>query len=163
MPCQGIAPAPQEERGGRPSIPPQGPVPVTGVFPAGVYLHLLETGIQAIQLSPYRADLPARRPIRLGTAAGFLACYFPRSPFRARSAIRSRDISSQSLPAARAIQQCASWRTWPDVKPSAGLECPTELHAQSSAHNHSIKYAPPITLRACPTGRSRQRTPARST
>src|SRR6266568_6671582 len=82
MPGQGIAPAPQEECGGRPSIPPQGPVPVTGVFPAGVYLHLLETGIQAIQLSPYRADLPARRPIRLGTAAGFLACYFPRSPFQ---------------------------------------------------------------------------------
>src|SRR6266498_3943592 len=119
MPCQGIAPAPQEECGGLPPIPPQGPVPVTGVFPAGVYLHLLETGIQAIQLSPYRADLPARRPIRLGTAAGFLACYFPRSPFRARSAIRSRDISSQSLPAARAIQQCASWRTRSDVKPAA--------------------------------------------
>src|SRR6266498_3765067 len=115
MPCQGIAPAPQEECGGLPPIPPQGPVPVTGVFPAGVYLHLLETGIQAIQLSPYRADLPARRPIRLGTAAGFLACYFPRSPFRARSAIRSRDISSQSLPAARAIQQCASWRTQSDA------------------------------------------------
>ncbi len=57
-------------------------MPVTGAFPAGVYLHLLETGIQAIQLSPYRADLPARRPIRLGTAAGFLACYFPRSPFQ---------------------------------------------------------------------------------
>ena len=59
-------------------------MPVTGVFPAGVYLHLLETGIQAIRLSPYRADLPARRPIRLGTTAGFLACYFPRSPFRGR-------------------------------------------------------------------------------
>ena len=39
--------------------------------------HLLETGIQAIRLSPYRADLPARRPVRLGTAAGFLACYCP--------------------------------------------------------------------------------------
>src|SRR5271170_3130074 len=84
MPGQGIAPASQEECGGRPSIPPQGPVPVTSVFPAGVYLHLLETGIQAIQLSPYRADLPARRPIRLGTTAGFLACYFPRLPFRGR-------------------------------------------------------------------------------
>jgi hypothetical protein len=47
-------------------------------------LHLLETGIQAIQLSPYRTDLPARRPIRLGTTAGFLACYFPRLPFRGR-------------------------------------------------------------------------------
>jgi len=40
----------------------QGPVPVSGVFPAGVLLHLLETGIQAIQLSPYHADLPAPRP-----------------------------------------------------------------------------------------------------
>jgi hypothetical protein len=56
---------------------PQGPEPVSGVFPAGVWLHLLETGLKAIQLSPYRADLPARRPVRLGTAAGFLACYFP--------------------------------------------------------------------------------------
>src|SRR5258708_4122264 len=42
------------------------------------------------------------------------------------------------------------------VKPSAGVECPTELGAQSSAHNHSIKCASPITLRACPTGKSRR-------
>ena len=61
---------------------PQGPVPVSGVFPAGVVLHLLETGIQAIQLSPYHADPPARRSLRLDTTAGFLACYFPRPPFR---------------------------------------------------------------------------------
>ena len=60
----------------------QGPVPVSGVFPAGVILHLLETGIQAIQLSPYHADPPARRSLRLDTTAGFLACYFPRPPFR---------------------------------------------------------------------------------
>ena len=40
----------------------QGPAPVTGIFPAGVYLRLLETGIQAIRLSPYHADLPVRRP-----------------------------------------------------------------------------------------------------
>jgi hypothetical protein len=62
---------------------PQGPVPVSGVFPAGVLLHLLETGIQAIQLSPYHTDHPTRRSRRLDTTAGFLACYFPRSPFRA--------------------------------------------------------------------------------
>jgi hypothetical protein len=55
----------------------QGPAPVTGVFPAGDRLPLPETGIQAIQLSPCRADPPARRPIRLGTAAGFLACCCP--------------------------------------------------------------------------------------
>ena len=53
-------------------ITPQGPAPVSGVFPAGADFHLLETGIQAIRLSPYRADLPARRPVHLGTAAGFL-------------------------------------------------------------------------------------------
>jgi hypothetical protein len=51
-----------EECGERPPISPQGPAPVTGIFPAGVYLHLLETGIQAIRLSPYHADLPVRRP-----------------------------------------------------------------------------------------------------
>jgi len=77
---------------------PQGPVPVSGVFPAGVLLHLLETGIQAIQLSPYHADPPARRSRRLDTTAGFLACYFPRSPFGSGSAIRSRDISSRPCP-----------------------------------------------------------------
>ena len=36
--------------------------PVTGVFPAGDFLPLLETGIQAIQLSPYHADLPGAPP-----------------------------------------------------------------------------------------------------
>jgi hypothetical protein len=60
---------------------PQGPAPVSGVFPAGVESHLLEIGIQAIQLSPCHAGPPAPRPIRLGTTAGFLACYFPRFSF----------------------------------------------------------------------------------
>jgi hypothetical protein len=41
---------------------------------------------------------PARRPVRLGTAAGFLACYCPLLPFGIRSAIRSRDISSHLCP-----------------------------------------------------------------
>src|SRR5215475_16178170 len=52
--------------------PPQGPVPVSGVFPAGAILHLLETRLQAIPLSPYRADPPARHPVRLG-----MSCRFP--------------------------------------------------------------------------------------
>ena len=51
-----------EDYGGLIDISPQGPAPVTGVFPAGVVLRLLETGIQAIRLSPYHADLPAHRP-----------------------------------------------------------------------------------------------------
>ena len=91
--------------------PRQGPAPVSGVFPAGAVLHLLETGLQAIRLSPYRADLPARHPVRLGMAAGFLACCFPRSPFRVRVSHQIQRHLLSSLPAARAIQQCASWRT----------------------------------------------------
>jgi hypothetical protein len=51
---------------------PQGPVPVSGVFPAGSTLHLLETRLQAVWLSPCRADPPARHPIRLG-----MDCRFP--------------------------------------------------------------------------------------
>jgi integrase len=54
---------------------------------------------------------PARRPIRLGTAAGFLACCFPRSPFRGRVSHQIQRHLLSSLPATRAIQQCASWRT----------------------------------------------------
>src|SRR3954453_4793207 len=61
---------------------PQGPVPVSGVFPVGVIVHLLETGLKAIQLSPYHADPPTRRSLRLDTTAGFLACYFPLFTFR---------------------------------------------------------------------------------
>ena len=64
-----------EDCGRRFMIPPQGPAPVSGVFPMGGPLHLLEIRIQAIQLSPYHADLPARHPIRLGMTADFLACY----------------------------------------------------------------------------------------
>jgi hypothetical protein len=51
---------------------PQGPVPVSGVFPVGAILHLLETRLQAVWLSPCRADPPARHPIRLG-----MDCRFP--------------------------------------------------------------------------------------
>jgi len=41
---------------------------------------------------------PARRPVRLGTAAGFLACYCPLHLSDLGSAIRSRDISSHLCP-----------------------------------------------------------------
>src|SRR5262249_24374126 len=49
----------------------QGPVPVSCVFPAGSDSRLLETRLQAIRLSPYRADLPARRPVRIGSSRRF--------------------------------------------------------------------------------------------
>src|SRR5215467_4921705 len=41
---------------------------------------------------------PARHPVRLGTAAGFLACYCPLHLSDLGSAIRSRDISSHLCP-----------------------------------------------------------------
>ena len=46
---------------------------------------------------------PAHRPIRLGTTAGFLACCFPRSPFRVRVSHQIQRHLLSSLPAARAI------------------------------------------------------------
>src|SRR6266496_5163977 len=60
----------------------QGPVPVTCVFPAGSDSRLLETRLQAMRLSPYRADLPARRPVRIGNGRRFPGMLF--SPFTFR-------------------------------------------------------------------------------
>src|SRR4051794_35610809 len=68
----GHRPCPPEDCRGLVANPPQGSVPVSGVFPAGAILHLLETRLQAIRLSPYHADLPARHPVRLG-----MNCRFP--------------------------------------------------------------------------------------
>src|SRR6266446_9053312 len=66
-----------EDCGGRFFISPQGPVPVTGVFPAGDRFHLLETRFQVIRLSPYRADLPARRPDTWARLPVFWHAIFP--------------------------------------------------------------------------------------
>jgi hypothetical protein len=71
-----------EDCSGQVSNPPQGPVPVSGVFPAGAALHLLETRLQAITLSPYHADLPARHPIRLGVSCRFTGMLFSHMSFR---------------------------------------------------------------------------------
>ena len=68
-----------EDCSGLVANPPQGPVPVSGVFPAGAALHLLETRLQAITLSPYRADLPARHPVRLGMSRRFPGTVVSRS------------------------------------------------------------------------------------
>jgi hypothetical protein len=90
---------------------PQGPVPVSGVFPVGAIFHLLETRLQAVWLSPCRADPPARHPYAWAWTAGFLACCCPRLPFRDRVSHQIQRHLLSSLPAARAIQQCTSWRT----------------------------------------------------
>jgi hypothetical protein len=90
---------------------PQGPVPVSGVFPAGAILQLLETRLQAITLSPYRADLPARHPIRLGVSCRFPGMLFSHASFRIPVSHQIQRHLLSSLPATRAIQQCTSWRT----------------------------------------------------
>ena len=78
---------------------PQGPVPVSGVFPAGVLLHLLETGIQAIQLSPYHADPPARRSRTPGHDRRFPGMLF--SPFTFRITGQPSDPETSPLVPAR--------------------------------------------------------------
>jgi hypothetical protein len=80
-------------------------------------LHLLETGLKAIQLSPYHADPPARRSVRLDTAAGFLACYVPLSPSGSWVSHQIQRHLLSSLPATRAIQRCASWRSHNTARP----------------------------------------------
>ena len=117
MPRQDIAPCPGGLRQAPEIRPPQGLAPVTDVFPAGVRLHLLETGIQVIRLSPCHADLPVHHPRHLGTATGFLPCYFPLMSFRTPVRHQIQRYLLSSLPAVRAIQQCASWRTLGSNRP----------------------------------------------
>src|SRR5260221_7658179 len=101
---------PAEDYSGKVATPPQGPVPVSGVFPAGAVLHLLETRLQAITLSPYRADLPARHPVRLGVSCRFTGMLFSHASFRIPVSHQIQRNLLSSLPPSRAIQQCASWR-----------------------------------------------------
>jgi hypothetical protein len=121
---------------------PQGPVPVSGVFPTGVLLHLLETGIQAIQLSPYHADPPARRSRRLDTTAGFLACYFPRFTFRITSQpsdpetsplVPARYASDTTLRLVAQLQHAATTSSPPAAPTASGIACPPARPWQNPA------------------------------
>src|SRR5262249_55766634 len=92
MPSLGIAPLPRGCRRRR-MILRQGSAPVSGVFPVGMEVYLLEIRLQAIQLSPCRADPLTRHPGRLGMTVSFLACYCSRFlPFGSGLAIGSRDL-----------------------------------------------------------------------
>src|SRR5438445_297638 len=130
-----IAPCPGGLRQAPKIRPPQGLAPVTDAFPAGVRLHLLETGIQVIRLSPCHADPPAHRPWHLGTATGFLPCYFPLLSFRTPVRHQIQRYLLSSLPAARAIQQCTSWRTPGSNRAS---------HSGSSALRTRAWWQPPV-------------------
>src|SRR5260370_34668968 len=78
----GHCPCAPEDCGGLFATPPQGPVPVSGVFPAGAAFRLLETRLQVIRLSPYRADLPARHPVRLGMCCRLAGMLFSHLAFQ---------------------------------------------------------------------------------
>src|SRR5512133_3876931 len=67
----------REDCGAPLAITPQGPAPVSGVFPAGVKVAPSGDWVSSNSTFTVCADLPARRPVRLGTTAGFLPCYFP--------------------------------------------------------------------------------------
>ena len=61
----------------------------------GCALSPLEIGLQAIQLSPYRAGLAARRPGRLQTTTAFLACSCPLA-FRVQVSQRTQESPPSS-------------------------------------------------------------------
>src|SRR4249920_4104059 len=135
-----------EDCSGLVANPPQGPVPVSGVFPAGAVLHLLETRLQAIRLSPYRADLPARHPVRLGVSCRFPGMLFsPGYPFGTGSAIRSRDISSRPCPlrgrynsaphgAPTTIGAPSPWSSRPLGDPAVRLRCTYRTRRRPPTH-----------------------------
>jgi hypothetical protein len=81
--------------GGLVANPLQGSVPVSGVFPAGAAFRLLETRLQVIRLSPYRADLPARHPVRLGMCCRLAGMLFSHLVFQPPV---SHQIQRQSPP-----------------------------------------------------------------
>src|SRR3954454_1563851 len=99
MPSLGIAPG-SEGCPGQPNESDAEPAPVSGVFPVDVNFHLLEIGLQAIQLSPYHAGRPAHRPGHLDPVAGFLACSCPRSAFRRWVSHQTHRPPFESIPAA---------------------------------------------------------------
>ena len=135
MPSLGIAPRPGG-CAGRERMPMQDVAPVSDVFPADGYLHLLEIGVQAIKLSPYRTNRAAHRSIRLDTIAAFLACSCPSWAFRNEVSHSIQERPSESFPTVSGIRQSASRRNFaiscgsPGTPPrTPGREPPVSWHA----------------------------------
>src|SRR5512133_832614 len=127
MPSLGIAPRPGG-CAGRERMPAQDVAPVSDVFPADGYLHLLEIGVQAIKLSPYRTNRAAHRSGRLDTTAAFLACSCPSWAFRNEVSHSIQERPSKSFPAASGIRQSASRRNFAISRGSPGASLPTPGH-----------------------------------
>ena len=64
---------------------------VTSVLPAGELIHHLETGVQAIQLSPYRAGLAEPALQRFQTVTALPTCCFP-----PRLSLRGRSVDPET-------------------------------------------------------------------
>jgi hypothetical protein len=164
-----------EDCSGLVAIPPQGPVPVSGVFPAGAAFRLLETGLQVIRLSPYRADLPARHPVRLGMCCRLAGMLFSHSVFRlpvshqiqrqsplvpARCAgnttvhlmaHRLLRTCSRPGPAARSARRCARGRSaicLPPPPAGRGWQQPSAHRKGHTALEH--QHGPPVRQEADP-------------
>jgi hypothetical protein len=127
MPSLGIAPRPGG-CAGRERMPMQDVAPVSDVFPADGYLHLLEIGVQAIKLSPYRTNRVAHRSIRLDTIAAFLACSCPSWAFRNEVSHSIQERPSESFPTVSGIRQSASRRNFAISRGSPGASLPTPGH-----------------------------------
>ena len=95
---------------------------VSGVFPMGDELHLLEIRLQAIQLSPYHAGSPSNSPHTPGHDYWFPGMLFSPAHLSATGKPSDPEIHLQSLPAQQGIQQSASWRTHVLVAAEAGDE-----------------------------------------
>ena len=121
-----------EDCSGLVANPPQGSVPVSGVFPAGAILHLLETRLQAIRLSPYRADLPARHPVRLG-----MNCRFPGMLFSPATLSRPGQPSD------------------PETSPLVSARCAGDTPVRFMAHR--LHYGHSVAIGLAPLRRSHVR------
>jgi hypothetical protein len=89
----------------------QGIAPVSGVFPTDGGLHLLEIGIQAIQLSPYHAGSRNASPHTPEHDRCFSGRLLSPSSFRIQVSHQTQEPPSEFLPAAPGIRPGASWRT----------------------------------------------------
>jgi hypothetical protein len=84
------------------------------------HLHLLEIGIQAIQLSPYRSGSRNASPRTPGRDRCFPGRLRSPSPFRIKVSHQTQEPPFKFLPATLGIRRSASWRTR-SVKPSRKL------------------------------------------
>jgi len=151
------------------AILPQGPAPVSGVFPTGDQLHLLEIKVSCNQAIAISRGSPGASPLRLGMTTGFLACYFSLH-FSGPGQPSDPEIYLQSLLAVRGIQTCASWRSTVLIPfstppahpicclltPAPGLSSPARSHpaprsasppaGQTAGRPHPGRQQPPSIL-----------------